>query len=68
MPLLDALATFFLGALEGFSALLGAVLRRSGLAIGFALFMVILFSLYMEIIRRKYLSGFPGTFLQVKVP
>ncbi len=68
MPLLDALATFFLGALEGFSALLGAVLRRSGLAIGFALFMVILFSLYMEIIRRKYLSAFPWTFLQVKVP
>lgn len=66
--ILDALTTFFLGSVEGFLAFLGAILRRSGLAIGFVLFMVILFSLYMEIIRRKYLAAFPWTFLQVKVP
>lgn len=51
-----------------FTGFLGDMLRRVGPPIGFVLFMVMLFSLYMETIRRQYIAALPWTFLQVRVP
>lgn len=68
MPVLNFFADFFLQSAAGYAVLLGGILRRFGVALGVVLFMIILFSWYMEVIRRKFLAAVPFTFLQVKVP
>ncbi|TSC72413.1 MAG: hypothetical protein G01um101438_497 [Parcubacteria group bacterium Gr01-1014_38] len=68
MPLLDLLLATLLNATGNFAAFLGVALVRIGPAVGLVLFLMILFSLYLETIRRQYLAAFPWTFLQVRVP
>lgn len=68
MPVLDAILSFFLQSASAFGAFLWTMLGRVGVAIGFLLFMVIMFDVYMETIRRKYLAAYPWTFMQVRVP
>ncbi len=48
--------------------LIDMLLSPVGLAIGFVFVMVMLFSLYMETIRRQYIASFPWVFLSVRVP
>lgn len=52
----------------GYTGFLARMLLQVGPAVGLLLLMAILFSLYMEIIRRQYIAGLPWTFLQVLVP
>lgn len=68
MPLLIQLLGVVATSAVDFFGFLGSMLRRIGPAAGFLLAMWILFQLYMELIRRKYLASIPWTFLQVRVP
>lgn len=68
MDILVQLLRIVAASAADFFSFLGSMLRRIGPAAGFALAMWMLFQLYMELIRRKYLAGIPWTFLQVRVP
>lgn len=68
MVILELLSQFLLRSLVGFADLLGWALLHMGPIVGAILFMVLLFLLYMEVIRRQFLAAFPWTFVQVRVP
>lgn len=63
-------ALFLLGKLlydfTGF--LFGAVLSLVGLTVFTLVFFAMLFSLYMELIRRHYIASYPRAFYRVRVP
>lgn len=68
MTIPELLSQLFLRSLVGFADLLGSALLNIGPIVGVILFMVIMFLLYMEVIRRQFMAAFPWTFLQVRVP
>lgn len=68
MTFLTILTTFAQQTLVGYAQVAGQALVLFGPAVGVLLFMVMLFSLYMETIRRQYLNQVPWTFIQVRVP
>ncbi len=68
MELLNSILGFFLGSAAAFAGLLSSLLFPVGLAVGFLLFMVMVFSLYMELTRRQYVASVPWLFLRVRVP
>jgi hypothetical protein len=63
----ELLSLFFQSYL-GFFRAFGVIFSSGGWAVFLLLFFVILFKVYMETIRRKYIESLRWTFLQVRVP
>lgn len=68
MPANDLISLFFLSLSDFLSALTGILFSRVGFAVFFLFFMVGMFALYMETIRRQFIAAYPWLFLQVRVP
>lgn len=68
MQIFQVLLSFVFSSVAGYVTFLAGMLGRVGIAVFFLLFTVIMFQLYMETIRRKYLATIPWAFLQVRVP
>lgn len=63
-------AAFFLsGLFSDFpDFLIGVVFSPAGLAVGSILVIALLFSLYLEILRREFIATYPWVFYRVRVP
>ncbi|TSC63923.1 MAG: hypothetical protein G01um1014106_336 [Parcubacteria group bacterium Gr01-1014_106] len=66
--ILQLINQFLIHALGGFADLMGWALLNIGPFVGVPTFFILMFLLYMELIRRQFLAAFPWTFLQVRVP
>lgn len=65
---LEILSSLLYRAIGAYLDFLGLALPLFGPVVGVVLFMAVLYSFYMETIRRQYLNTIPWTFLQVRVP